>query len=68
MGAIGRFLLRNGIRKGVLGGSRPWLVLAGVGATWKLFQKLAGNDEKVVLSEELKPGETLVIAHGREPR
>ena len=68
MGAFGRFLLRNGIKKGVLGGSRPWLVLAGVGATWKILQKLAGNEPVVVLSEELQPGETMVIAHGREPR
>jgi hypothetical protein len=68
MGAFGRYLLRNGIRKGFLGGSRPWLVVAGVAAGWKVLQKLAGNDEKVVLSEVLQPGETMVIAHGREPR
>jgi hypothetical protein len=68
MGALGRFLLRNGIRRGVLGGSRPWLILAGVGAAWRILQKLAGNEPTVVFSEELTEGQTLVIAHGREPR
>jgi hypothetical protein len=52
----------------VLGGSRPWLILAGVGAAWRILQKLAGNEPTVVFSEELTEGQTLVIAHGREPR
>lgn len=68
MGALTRLLLRNGLRRGLIGGSRPWLVLGGVGATVQILRKLAGNEPKVVFSEKLEPGETFVIAHGRDAR
>ena len=59
-------LRRVGFRKGVLGGNRAllvvWMVLTGI----KLLKRLGGHEEQVVFSEELKPGEKLLIAH--EPR
>jgi hypothetical protein len=61
-----RFLLRNGMRKGVLGGSRPWLMLGVVGLLVKVLRKLGGSEPKVVYSEELPVGTAIVIAN--EPR
>ena len=63
-----RLLLRNGLRKGLLGGSRPWLIAGGVAAGIRVLRKIAGSEPKVVYSEKLQPGETVVIAHGRLPR
>jgi hypothetical protein len=58
-----RFLFRQGMRRGVLGGNRIWMyVFAGAGLL-RIFTKLAGNDEKVVFSEELKPGQALIISN-----
>jgi len=68
MGRLARIFLRNGLRRGVLRGSRTWLVLGGVGAAVRVVRRLGGGEPKVVFSEPLQPGETLVIAHGREPR
>lgn len=59
-------LRRAGFRKGVLGGNRAflvvWLVLTGI----KLMKHLTGDEKQVVYSEELRPGEKLLITH--EPR
>jgi hypothetical protein len=63
-----RFAMRNGLTKGFLGGSRPWLVVGGIAVGWRVMRKIAGNEPVVVYSEALKPGESVVIAHGREPR
>ena len=63
-----RVLLRTGFRRGVLGGSRPWVVLFGVAGALRLIQRINDRESEVVFSEELQPGETFVIAHGREPR
>ena len=68
MGTLARLMFRNGVRRGLIGGSRPWLVLGGIGATVQLLRKLGGSEPKVVFTEELRPGETFVIAHGRDAR
>ena len=61
-----KLLLRNGLRKGVLGGSRPWLVLGGVGLLLRVLKKLGGSEPEVVYCEELPVGSAIVIAN--EPR
>jgi hypothetical protein len=62
-----RLGLRQGVSKGLMGGSRPWLVVGGVALGWQLLRRIAGGESVVVYSEKLEPGDTLVIAHGREP-
>jgi hypothetical protein len=57
--------LKRGWRQGVLEGNRSWLVVGGVALTLRLLQRMAGKEEKVVYREQLRPGETLVIAHDR---
>ena len=63
-----RMMLRNGLSKGLFGGSRPWLVLGGIAAGMRVLRKIAGSEPEVVYSEELQPGESVVIAHGRTPK
>ena len=55
---------RNGIRKGLFGGSRGWAAVA-VG-TWgyTTLKRLARREPELVLSEELKPGDRIIISNG----
>ena len=62
-----KLLLRQGFRRGVLGGSRPWMVVGGVALAVRVLRKVSGGEPEVAYCEELGPGETLVIAHEREP-
>lgn len=57
--------LKRGWRQGVMEGNRSWLIVGGVALTLRLLQRMAGKEEKVVYREQLRPGETLVIAHDR---
>ena len=68
MGALVRLLFRNGFRRGLMGGNRFWLVMFGIAGTIRLIQRINDRESEVVFSEKLEPGESLVIAHGREPR
>jgi len=51
----------------VVGTSRGWLTVWVTIAGLRMLRKVVERKEKVVYREELKPGQTLVIAHGREP-
>jgi hypothetical protein len=66
--ALVRTMLRKGFRQGLLGGSRFWLVVGGVAGAIRLIQRSNERENQIVFSEELKPGESFVIAHGLEPR
>jgi hypothetical protein len=59
-------LLRQGFRKGVLGGSRRWLVIGGAALGMRVLGKLTRREPEVVYCEELAPGEALVITHDRD--
>jgi hypothetical protein len=62
-----RYLRVNALRRGVLGDSRPWFWFAVVSYSFRALRRLLGRTEKVLYREELRPGQTLVIAHDREP-
>jgi hypothetical protein len=57
-------LRRTGFRKGMTG-NRTWLAL-GV-AMWgaQQLRKLATRNAEVLVREELKPGDRMIIANGR---
>jgi hypothetical protein len=55
------------VRRGVLGGSRPWFWVAVLTYSLRILRRLIGRTEKVLYRHELGPGQTLVIAHDREP-
>jgi hypothetical protein len=58
---------RLGVDRGVLGGSRPWLVVAGVAWGIKAVQYARRPEAETLVREVLEPGETIVISHGGPP-
>jgi hypothetical protein len=58
-----RSLTRLGIYRGLLGGNRGWMALGAVATGLRMFGRLAAKEPKVVFSEQLEPGQTLVITH-----
>lgn len=63
---LSKRLLSLGIRRGLLGGSKPFVVIAGLAGAWRLIQILAGSVKETVYLEPLEPGHELVISHRRE--
>jgi hypothetical protein len=65
VGRIVQLLRRNGVQKGIFGGSRGWAAVA-VG-TWgyTTLKKMARRESELVLREELKPGDRLIISNDR---
>ena len=64
MGALLRTLARTGFRRGLGGGpgGRGWLAL-GLAAGVLQFLRRKSGEPKVQISEELKPGQTIVVRH-----
>ena len=58
-----RSLTRLGVYRGLLGGNRGWMAIGAVAAGLRAFGKMAAKEPKVVFSEQLDPGQTLVITH-----
>jgi hypothetical protein len=63
---VAGFVRRTAIAKGVLGGSRFWMLVAVIIYTRKLVRRFMGNAPAVVYSEELRPGQSLLISHERD--
>lgn len=57
---LGR-LIRIGVRKGVFEASRPWLITGGVAVGIRLLQRVARQGPDTVYSEDLAPGEAVVV-------
>lgn len=62
MGALLRTLARTGFRRGIGGGGRGWLAI-GLAAGVLQFLRRKSGEPKFQISEELKPGQTMVIRH-----
>ena len=58
-----RYLTRNATTRGFLGGSRGWMAVGVALAGARLFNRFLGNETKVIYSEKLDRGETLVISY-----
>ena len=56
-----RRLTRTGLRRGLMGGSKPWLAVGAAAGAFRLLGRVAGKQPKVVYCEPLHPGETLII-------
>lgn len=65
-----RYTIRaNSVRKGLLGGSRFWLAMFGLRQLARWSGRLSKRGTMPVrFSEELRPGEQLVIRHLDAPR
>ena len=58
-----RTLTRIAISRGLFGGSRAWLTVGTAVVGLRAVGRLVNKEPKVVYSEELAPGESLVISH-----
>ena len=56
-------LFVTGLSKGLVGGSKPWLVVGAVAGGIRLLRRMAAREPEVVYCEKLEPGERLVISH-----
>jgi hypothetical protein len=63
-----RLVSRVGVSRGLMGGSRPWAVIASLTLATRLFKKISKGTPQTAYSEELRPGDCLIITHDREPR
>ena len=64
-----RFLRRKAISGGVFGGSRTWLVVGGAAWALRSVGRIFGLGEpRPVFTDELRPGERIVILHGPAQR
>ena len=56
-------LQRQGMRKGVLGSSRPWLYVFVAAFGLRKVRQTIGSEYEVVWRGEVRPGETIRIGH-----
>ena len=66
-GVVVRMLRTNALSRGVFGGSKPWLAVAGVIYGGKAVRKALGRQTGVIWSGRLREGET-VMADIRTPQ
>jgi hypothetical protein len=64
-GGLLRSAERLGINRGLFGGSRGWFYVGTGLWTLRTVRRLAARRPEILLSEELKPGQRMVIANGR---
>ena len=57
---IGR-LMRSGLRKGLLEGSRSWLYVGVTAAALSVAKRLLTEPEETVFATELKPGQGIEV-------
>jgi hypothetical protein len=63
-GFLRRYIRMNALRRGLLGGSRPWLAIFVLGMLRRQMGKVTKRGEMPLrLSEALKPGESMIITH-----
>ncbi len=63
MGRLLSWAVRKGLRRGLLGGETPWLVVGAVALMAQLALKVLNRQPEVVFSEKLGEGEQLIITH-----
>lgn len=61
MAWLSRRLLRAGLRRGVLEGSRGWLYVGIAVAAIRVAKRVLGEPPETVFEHELKPGEGIQI-------
>jgi hypothetical protein len=61
------FLRQQGIYRGLLGGSRGWLVTGGIFWGLRFLRKSLGKNEEVAATEILKPGQAVTIIAIKPP-
>ena len=64
-GGLLRSAERRGINRGLFGGNRGWLYVGTGLWTVRTVRRLAERKPEILISEELEPGQRIVIANGR---
>ncbi len=62
-----RALMRQGWRRGVVGGSSAWTAVGGLAVLGYLGGRALRREADVVFSEELAPGQSIRITHEARP-
>lgn len=62
-----RYLYRRGQVRGLFGGSRGWTVIWAMIFGARMLKKATTKEPKVVYSEVLRPGQSVVISHEDQP-
>lgn len=53
------YIRSQGLRKGLMGGNRSWLIVGGTFWGVRVLRQAMGRSERVVATEILKPGQVL---------
>lgn len=56
---------RRGLSRGLFGGKRGWLYLGTTLFTIRTVRRFVGRKTEILLSEEIRPGDRLIIANNR---
>jgi hypothetical protein len=64
-GKLLSYLRRSGTRKGFMGDSKPWLYIGAATWAFRLLRRLAHQKPEILLLEELKPGERIIVSNNR---
>lgn len=62
-----RYLMRQGWRRGLVGGSPVWTAVCGLGVLGYLAGRAWHQEPDVVFSEKLAPGQVIRITHEASP-
>lgn len=65
MGAVVNRLTRRGLRRGLLEGSRGWLLVGVSAAAWRVARRFVVSSPETVYRGELKPGQAIEIRNSR---
>lgn len=58
------YLRRQAVVRGLVGGRRGWLIVGGIAWGIRLLRRVASSRRmRTVTSDELRPGESLLISH-----
>ena len=58
------YLRRQAVVRGLVGGRRGWLIVGGIAWGIRLLRRVASTRRmQTVSSDELRPGESLIISH-----
>jgi len=63
-----KWLLRLGVSRGLMGGSKFFATLGAVAGLIRLLERLSGGGEKTVYKHKLEKGQVLVISDGDKSR
>ena len=64
-GRLLSYLRRTGTRRGFVGGSKPWLYIGAASWAIRTLLRMARRKSEIILLEELKPGQRIIIANDR---